>query len=183
MMRNWRVALMIATCIVQLAVPALMLVRHERALAVGERFRFACAPVDPADPFRGRYVRLGFADDRIDVPADLTLNRNEKIYVRVEHGPDGYARISDPTKAPHREGAYLRVRVLGYGGSPRSIELPFDRYYLTEDLAPEAEKAYRERAAVGDRETYVDVRLLNGRAVIEELYLDDVPVREYLAGE
>jgi uncharacterized membrane-anchored protein len=182
-MRNWRLLLLIATCIVQLAVPALMLVRHERALAAGEPFRFACAPVDPADPFRGRYVALGFSDDRIDVPAEMTLVRNEKIYVRVERGPDGYGRISEPSKTPHEEGAYLRVRVLGYGGSPRSVELPFDRYYLTEDLAPEAEKAYRERAAASDGETYVDVRILNGRAVIEELYLDDVPVREYFAGE
>jgi hypothetical protein len=63
------------------------------------------------------------------------------------------------------------------------VALPFDRYYLPEDLAPAAEQAYRTLASrePGPTRAWVDVRVRDGHAVLEELYLDGVPVREVLA--
>ena len=49
---------------------------------------------------------------------------------------------------------------------------------MDENAAPAAEVAYRARAA--DIESWVTVRILDGRAVIEELYIGGKPVREYL---
>ena len=59
------------------------------------------------------------------------------------------------------------------------LELPFDRYYMQESLAPEAESAYAER--LRDERAWVTVRLHDGHAVLEELWIDDLPIREYLA--
>ena len=76
-----------------------------------------------------------------------------------------------------------------YSGEVR-LELPFDRYYMEETLAPEAERAYwdtirRQRRREDDAgppppQTFVTVRVKDGHAVLEELYIDDRPVREYL---
>jgi hypothetical protein len=52
---------------------------------------------------------------------------------------------------------------------------------MNEHLAPEAERAYAETAGEEGIEAYAVVRVLDGHGVIEELYLDGVPVREYLS--
>jgi hypothetical protein len=53
---------------------------------------------------------------------------------------------------------------------------------MKETVAPEVEAALRGR---GDErvEAWLAVRILDGRAVPEELYLDGLPVREYLERE
>jgi hypothetical protein len=66
------------------------------------------------------------------------------------------------------------------------IEYPFDRYYMNEDAAPEAERIYAAQArrpAMDDepsRDDYVVVRIRDGDGVIEQLYLRAQPVEELL---
>ena len=48
-----------------------------------------------------------------------------------------------------------------------------------EGAAPEAEAVYRARNA-GPSDAWVTVRVLGGRAVLEELYIGGKPVREFL---
>lgn len=51
---------------------------------------------------------------------------------------------------------------------------------MEESQAPEAEQAYREHSRRETRDAYVTVRVLYGMAVIEELYVDGKPIREFL---
>ena len=61
------------------------------------------------------------------------------------------------------------------------LALPFDRYYMEESDAPAAEKAYREHSRQGgERDAYVIVRVRKGQAVIEDLYVGGMPIREFL---
>lgn len=178
---RWRVVLLAFVCLAQLAVPAWMLVSRERVLAAGETFRFECAPVDPVDVFRGRYVALAFATNPVTVPEGLRFAPGQRVFLRVVVGPDGFALLRDPSTTAPSDGAFLRARAHHLAGNGQlSLDLPFDRYYLEEKLAPEAERAYRQRARGGARPTHVTVRLLDGRAVLEELYLDGLPVHEFL---
>ena len=57
--------LFIVVAVVQIAAPASMILRRERALDRGERFLFRTAPVDPYDAFRGRYVAPSFRGRRV----------------------------------------------------------------------------------------------------------------------
>ena len=59
-----------------------------------------------------------------------------------------------------------------------TLQLPFDRYYMKESRAPEAERSYNRRAQ-GEK-AWVTVRIREGHAVLEELYIDGLPIREYL---
>jgi hypothetical protein len=52
---------------------------------------------------------------------------------------------------------------------------------MEESLAPAAEKAYREHARASERNAYITVRIRDGFGVIENLWIDGVPIREFLA--
>lgn len=66
-----------------------------------------------------------------------------------------------------------------------TLKLPFDRYYLDEKLAPKAEKIYNESQRRGKvtKEATLQVRVLKGRALIESLEIDGVPIRDLVLEE
>ena len=63
---------------------------------------------------------------------------------------------------------------------PSRLELPFERFYMEEELAPEAERVVRERSRGGQRDAYIAVRVRSGSAVIEDLFVGGKPIREFL---
>jgi hypothetical protein len=60
------------------------------------------------------------------------------------------------------------------------LEIPFNRYYMDEKLAPAAEAAYREHSTREVQDVYVTVRVKDGNAALEELYIEGIPIREFL---
>ena len=171
--------------LLQLALPGRMILQHEQTLRQGAEHRFKTAPVDPYDAFRGRYVALGFPDTQARPSAELAAldeaerQRLDTLYATVERGDDGFSSLGQLLLAPPAQGDYLRLpadRVsLMPGDGPARVDLPFDRYYLTEGLAPEAERLYRERRSADAEagQAWLLVRLRAGRAVPAGLYIDD----------
>jgi uncharacterized membrane-anchored protein len=185
MNRMLRIGLFVVVAVVQLAVATGAIVRSELALRTGEAFRFRIQPVDPVDAFRGRYVAIRFAVERAPAAEDLEVRRGTFVCVSIEVDDDGYAALGPAELEPPSSGAYLRLR--GGGLYPDEdgkryvwINLPFRRYYMDEDLAPEAERAVWSGPR-GQREASVSVRIRNGFGVIEELYIGDVPIHRWLA--
>lgn len=188
MNRRLALALFAALVLAQLAVPAQMIRRQQDTLAHGTVYRFRTAPVDPADPFRGRYVALNFEESRKVIAAGEAdrFTRGQRAYAAISVGPGGYAQLRTPVNEAPAQGDYLKVRVQHANSGELWLELPFDRYYMDEKLAPEAERAYwdsnrQQGAERKEVETFAAVRVKGGHAALEELYLDGVPVREYLA--
>ena len=178
-MKPLKLALWIVLAVAQLAVPAWMIMGQERVLRDGRQIKLQTRPVDPADLFRGRYVALGFAVEQ--VPRDRApkaVEHDETVYLELREGPDGLAEAVALTKQKPTGELVLPVKVNFVGPETVGVELPFNRYYMDENAAPAAEVAYRDRAA--DVESWVTVRILDGRAVIEELYIGGKPVREFL---
>jgi uncharacterized membrane-anchored protein len=173
---GWRGMVFLGICLLQLAVPAGWLVMHEAALSRGEVFRFQCAPVDPVDALRGRYVQLGFEEQFAPIAPDTDVAVGDDLFVRIETGPDGLARLGEGS-ATAPDGAYVKARVIRLrNGGDAAVSLPFDRYYMDERKAPETEQAYRDGVASGASGTFVTVRVLGGTTVIEALHVDGVPV-------
>jgi uncharacterized membrane-anchored protein len=181
MTRRISVILLVLVCAVQLAVPVAMIARREIALRQGETFRFRCAPVDPVDPFRGRYVALAFDEQQYGGPVEERFSRGQTVYARLETGDDGFARIVGLGSSPPERGPFVRCRVrrTGWNGVV-TLELPFEHYYMKETKAPIAEKLYRERVAEGAVEVWAETRILDGYPVLEELFIDGKPVLEVL---
>jgi uncharacterized membrane-anchored protein len=183
--RFLRIVLFALVAVVQLAVAGGAIFRSELALRTGEVFRFRIQPVDPVDAFRGRYVAIRFALDRAPAPAGLELGRRQRVFVPVERDSDGFAAFGPAALDRPASGAYLRLTSEGIypddDGIPRVwLSIPFSRYYMDEDLAPEAERAVWNGPR-GERESSVTVRVRDGVGVIEDLYIDGIPIHQWLA--
>ncbi len=167
--------------ILQLVVPASMILRRERVLQHGQVFKFRTAPVDPYDAFRGRYVALRFDQDSAPVPQGADFKRNEKVYALISEDAGGFAyfsgiRRSRPASEPH-----LALKARHVSGTNVYLRLPFDRFYMDEREAPRAEEAYWENSVRSNQNAYVQVRIEKGFGVIEDLYIAGTPIRDYLA--
>lgn len=182
-------ALFVALAIVQIAVPSGQIMKHEDILRTGKVYKFRTAPVDPYDAFRGRYVALNFAD------TVAILRRGEKIeyrasaYVTLQKDEAGFVKFGEISGVPPVSGDYLRVKYLyasGTDGTKADFRLPFDKFFMEETKAPRAEAAYIKHGNRRDRtidNTYVIVRVKGGRGVIEDLYIADQPILDFLARE
>lgn len=182
MKTSMRWVLFALLCLLQWSLPLAMVQKADKTLEQGHAYRFRTAPVDPADPFRGRYVTLDFEVARIAVPPQFDAPAGTRLYAPIVPGADGFATLAPPQPERPAQGDWLEVRLQWHDAQDALLKLPFDRYYLDEDLAPEAERLYQarnQRAAEDDprRPAYAVVRVRNGHALIEELYIDDVPVR------
>ncbi len=156
--------------ILQIAWPVSMIAQREATLKHGSVFRFKTAPVDPYDAFRGRYVAL-----RVDVNKVRSegpdLKYGQKVYAVLFSNEDGIAQVSQITLQKPHENVYMSATVRNVSHGEVALNLPIDRYYMEEKAAPQAERAYLEHSGRDKRDAYIDVRVRDGFAVIEGLYI------------
>lgn len=169
-----------AAVILQLAVPAAMIARRERVLRDGQAFKFRTAPVDPYDAFRGRYVALGLEQRSVALAPGQDFQRGQKVYALLEEDAEGFARYTSLSRTRPEAQPYLATRILYVSGTNAFLNLSFDRFYMEEGAAPAAEKAYWEHSRRTNTAAYIQVRIENGFGVLEDLYIDGIPVQAYL---
>jgi uncharacterized membrane-anchored protein len=177
--------LFVVLAVIQLAVAAGAIFRSEVALRSGVIYRFRLQPVDPVDAFRGRYVALRFVLDRAPVTEGTPSLRPRKIYVPLVVDDEGFAGFGPVALNPPASGDFLRLRsgvdfIDENGDRMVSLALPFGRYYMPEALAAEVDRNLWRRGA---RPAWVTVRVWDGVGVIEDLWVDGVPVRDWLASD
>ena len=184
------VSVFCVTVLAQLGVPGWMIINHQRILAHGASYRFRTAPIDPYDPFRGRYVWLNLEGLAAPVEEGQIFDRGIEVYAYLDQDDEGYAHVCKVSPwyladgSPLGPEAYIRAKVdYVYEGEVR-LNIAIDRYYMREDLAPEAERAMWTRNPSPDGEgevsAFVEVRVLKGNVALKELYLDGVPATEYV---
>lgn len=178
MNRTIVLALSYALALVQLAVPAGMILRREGVLNRGVEFKIRTQPVDPYDAFRGRFVRLGFDNATVPLPAGAKLANGQKAYAILETDAAGFATVPSVSFTKPDTEAYLKVRLRYSEPGKAAIIWPFDRYYMEETAAPKAEQAYRQRARSSS--AYITVRVSGGTGVITGLYIDGKPIEQII---
>ena len=191
-MKNLNLAILGILILAQIAVPFSMIQTRENVLRNGEVFRFKTQPIDPADPFQGRYVRLRFEDDFVPCSKEdkPDLNYREPIYALIETDADGFARFTEWSREPPASGHYLKTRYTGmkqnWNRDTKTrihkgirIDLPFDRYYMDEAKAPRAERLARE--ATRSTNCWASVRILDEKALIEDVFAEGQSLRDLAA--
>ncbi len=179
MTRLMRLTLFAAVAAAQLAVPAWMIADREITLRQGQAVRFKCKPVDPYDAFRGRFVALGIESDTVAWTGRQMLSWGQPVYALLAEGPGGFTEVSGISLTRPKEGLAIQAKVGRTVPGKIMLSFPFDRYYMDEYDAPEAERAY-ERSDRTEKSAYITVRVRGTKSVLEELYIADMPVREYL---
>ena len=164
----------------QIVVPLSMIGKRESVLKNGVPFRFKTAPVDPYDAFRGRYVALGVEANKATKPQGVDLRRGQKVYAHIIVDETGYAKISQITTQKPKDPAFLTAKVSYFSGNDVFLILPIDRYYMEEKAAPRAEQVYRKHSGRDKNDAYVIVRIKDGFAVVEGLYVGGQRIEEVL---
>jgi uncharacterized membrane-anchored protein len=180
-MKTLRIAIFIVVALLQLSVPASVVWKRERTLKHGRVWKFRTAPADPIDAIRGRYVRLRFAAEEVPAQArEQRISPNSSVWVSLKEDADGFARI-DRVSETALSGDNIVTAEAGYWTDRSSqVHFPFDRFWVTEKNAPAAEKAYLENSRHGKQNAYATVRVREGDATIEQLYIEGQPLADYL---
>jgi uncharacterized membrane-anchored protein len=173
-----------AAVIAQWAVPLVGVMQHERTLNEGVPVRLRCAAPDPYDMLRGRFLAVNLPNT-VPRPASLKdreFHAGQPIFLLLERDADGLHKVAGVTlERPAEEALYVKASVRWHWRSSDEIGIvwPVDRYYLNEKLAPEADKWYAETVRDSDG-VIAELRVLEGRLVIEDLTYKGTPFREIL---
>ena len=174
---------LIVLCVAQVGVIGYQIYSYESILSQGELYTFRVRPLDPYDAFRGRYVTLRYEGmDKVKFLDKSLPTEPKELYGLLKHTPKGDIVESMTFQKPSGV-AYVRVESFltpnVNGGKEYRVSLPYNRFYMKEDLAPLAEEMLR----TNEKEVYAKLRVLNGKAVIEALEINGKPINEVLQQE
>lgn len=173
----------ILAVLAQLFVPAKMILDREEILRYGKELKFRTAPVDPNDPFRGKYISLAFRDNEIEIKNNEKWDRNDPVFVILKTDRMGFSCINSVSKEEPGNGLdFVKARlsyIVEYSKPPKMvISFPFNRLYMDEFSAPEAEKIYRESQSDSALGTYALVAVKDGEAVLKDVLINGIPVKQ-----
>ena len=170
---------------VQLYVPAKMIYDQEDVLMSGNEYKFKAAPIDPNDPFRGKYITLRFEANTFPVQNINEWKQGENVYVQIQADSAGYAKIRSILKEkPVNDPEYVNASI-GYVDEVNSkllINYPFDRFYMEESKAQPAENIYLQSVIDSTQTAHALVNVKDGEAVIRDVMIDGVSI-SVLVGE
>jgi uncharacterized membrane-anchored protein len=196
-----KVAGLVVLSLVQLGAASWSIVRYERILVSGTPYKIRTEPIDPGDPFRGRYVAVRpaivvakpIAPETERLLQSIQTGDAVKTYVTLATDSEGFARVAGVLREPPAAGDYLAIDGATPNFAPRpdkpgesevtgyTISFSFNRYYMNEAAAPMAEDKYVEASRRNaEARAWLNVRVKDGTAVIEGLVIDGVPIEELI---
>jgi uncharacterized membrane-anchored protein len=168
--------------IAQWFVPVNMIRSNENVLKNGKVFRFQTQPIDPNNPFIGKYIWLNFKETDFNTISKDSFKNGDDIYVLIVNNSAGFAKIAGISKLkPTVTADYIKAEC-NYAERNGdtvsvSIDYPFTKFYMDEYKAPKAETEYRKANLDTSRTTFALVAILNGDAVIKDVMIDNRSVK------
>ncbi len=182
-MKKIKCALFAAFACIQLSVPLFSVWEQHDIVKSGELYLFKTEPIDPTDPFRGKYIRLNYTEDSFPVKNREEWQDVKNAYAVISADEDGFAKISSVEKEPPSDvNNYVAVEVfIAWRRDEKKksdycvlkILYPFERFYMEESKAAPAEQLFSD-----NKTCYAAVYLKNGKAVLHNVYIDGVPIAE-----
>lgn len=190
-MKNIKFYLFIVLALIQLYIPAQMIWGQESILNEGKAFKFRTAPIDPNDPFRGKYIWLDYEANeyKYSQSKDIEWQREETIFVHIENDDDGFVKVIGVSKEPPSDGTNYVKAIVDYFSNIKNqyptvhIHYPFDRFYMEESKAYEAELTYQKAQRDSTQIAYGLVYIKDGNAVLENVILNGIPIKEVVKQE
>jgi uncharacterized membrane-anchored protein len=179
--------LFILVAFVQLAIPAQMIFKQEAVLNRGVAYKFKTQPVDPSDPFKGKYITLNFDINNFKTK-DTLWERNEDVLVYLVSDSLGYAKIDTISRTVllNNSKDYVKAKAYWYSNYSKSVNIrfPFNKYYMKETKAYRAEVAVRERQRDSlPNNTHALVYVNQGEAVLNDVIIDGMSIKDYVEKE
>lgn len=179
-MKNLVLILFGFMCLAQWAIPGKMIYDSENIISDGAVYKFRTEPIDPSDPFRGKYIILRFEANSIEFEDSTDFQAGQQIFVTFTTDSAGFAKVDDIHRTRPEAENYLQTTVdyvTNYQDEHRvEFNLPFDRFYLEESKAPRAEQLYRDAQRDSTQVAYALVNMGAGQAVIKNVIINDKPI-------
>ncbi|MEW6100739.1 MAG: GDYXXLXY domain-containing protein [Candidatus Omnitrophota bacterium] len=177
------IGLFLCVALAQVVTPLSMIATRESVIKNGAQFKFKTAPIDPYDAFRGRYVALQIEGDYVPTVMGVKLTHGESVYALIDIDSEGFAKFTSVLTKRPREKPYMQAKVRHISGDKVYLDLPIDRYYMEEKSAPIAERIYRRHTQRNRQDAYVVVRIKDGFAVIENLFVGGQKIEDAVKKE
>lgn len=183
MIKKLLLPLLLLMCLAQWIVPGKLIYDSEKTTEEGISFKFKIRPVDPYDPFRGKYITLSFDDNNVIRDTLEEFSRDQSVFVLVEADSTGFAKVKEISNSIFSQPNYFEASVLWQNKSKednlQTIELdfPFKKFFLEESLAPEAETAYSE-SRNDTIPAYALVSVMDGKAILRDVILNDSSIAD-----
>ena len=165
--------------IAQLYIPAQMIIDQEEVLEIGTAYKFKTQPIDPADPFRGKYISLNYEINSF-ATRDSLWKRNDNVYVYLKKDSLGFAKIEKLSRHKLNGDLDFVIAKVSYYDSYSNVlrfNFNFNRFYMNEDKAYDAEIAHREaQRDKASNYTYAMVYINKGEVVLDNVYINDIPI-------
>lgn len=178
-------SIFVVVILAQLFVPAQMIFDLENTIAKGTAYKFKTQPVDPSDPFKGKYIYLNYEIVSVVTNDSIWIN-DAPIYITLTTDSLGFAMVKEATKEEPQASNYVKAKVNWYDHYQRSVNFsfPFNEFYMNETKAYDAELAHinAQRDSLPNN-TYALVYVLNGKGVLDNVFINDVPIAEYVENE
>jgi|AntDeeMinimDraft_5_1070356.scaffolds.fasta_scaffold00255_9 uncharacterized membrane-anchored protein len=174
-------SLFIVVALVQLYIPAQMVWHQQDLLNNGTEFQFEIAPIDPLDPFRGKYIRLNYKENSVRVLNTSNWERSQDVCVMLKKdNTNGFAKIKSVSKnRPETKQNYIRAKVgyINYRDSTTlNIDYPFERYYMEESLAGDAERMTWGISGDSTQTAAAVMRIKKGEAALKTVLVNGEPI-------
>lgn len=166
---------------VQLFVPAQMIHQQEDTLETGTAYKFKTQPIDPSDPFRGKFIVLNYEMDSFETDEEGWNDYRGDVFVYLKTDAEGFATVKDVSKTLMDTSADYIIAESKYNRNSRvNFDLPFDRFYMNENKAYDAEISVREAQIDTTKICYGLVFIKDGTAVLDNVFIDDTPIQKFV---
>ena len=184
-----RLVFFVAAFAAALYYPVNRVLSFERPKEKPVEMRFPVRAYDPYDPMRGHYLRmtlrneLPMTKEEYDKLKPAPARRTEAAAV-LEAGEDGFARVVAlrPMCDVPADRPFVKAQMFFRSGKNRTaVVLPFDRYYINEKLAADAEKLLQKITRDKKRSAVLVVNIYaGGRYAVKDLLVDGKPILQLL---
>ncbi len=166
--------------IAQIAASAQIVYKYESIISPENVYKFKTAPIDPNNPFMGKYVDLDFDISTFETE-DTDWNYKQVAYAYLSKDEHGYAVLETLSKEilPNNKSDYVAVEVSRHYNGIVRFNFPFDTYYMKETKAYDAEMLYRENNSTNNpQDVYALVYIKNGNHVLTDVIIDGVSIKD-----
>ncbi|GAA4960306.1 GDYXXLXY domain-containing protein [Algibacter aquimarinus] len=186
MKTTYTLIIFIVVALLQLFIPTQMILKQESILKNGVAYKFKTQPVDPSDPFKGKYINLNYENDTFKIK-DTLWQTNEPIFVYLTNDSLGFAEVEAVSRniIPNKNN-YVKAKAGWYSNYSKklSIKYSFTEYYMEETKAYDAEVVVRNRQRDSlPITTYAIVYIKNGEAVLSAVMVDGISIKNYVENE
>ncbi len=165
---------------IQLFVPAQMIYDQEATIKTGTAYKFKTRPIDPSDPFRGKYIVLNYELNSFKTEEDWSAYKGD-VFVYLTTDTEGFATAKAVSKEFLETGDDYIIATSNYNHDKTvNFDLPFDRFYMNENKAYDAEVSVQNVQRDTTKTCYGLVYVKDGTAVLENVFIDDIPIQQFV---